>query len=59
MAGGRGSHFDPVMFDRFERLVPLFVAQLPEDNACLTQLLMDRLLPYLNHVVRLIPEAVE
>ena len=59
MAGGRGSHFDPVMFDRFERLVPIFVAQLPEDKACLTQLLMDRLLPYLDNFVRLIPESVE
>lgn len=59
MAEGCGSHFDPVMFDLFEQLAPTFVAQLPEDKASLTQLLMDRLLPYLDRFVPLVPEAVD
>jgi putative nucleotidyltransferase with HDIG domain len=51
MAEGRGSHFDPDMFDRFEQLASTFVTQLPESNASLTQLLMARLLPYLDRLV--------
>jgi putative nucleotidyltransferase with HDIG domain len=55
MARGRGSHFDPVMFDRFAQRVPDFVGQLPKDEQGLTELLMARMVPYLNHVVRLGP----
>jgi putative nucleotidyltransferase with HDIG domain len=55
MARGRGSHFDPGMFDRFAQLVPGFADQLPKDEQGLTELLMARMAPYLNHVVRLGP----
>lgn len=53
MAGGRGSHFDPAMFDRFHLLVPTLARMLPADEAGLTRLLMDRLLPYLDHIVHM------
>ncbi|HEX8961726.1 MAG TPA: HD domain-containing phosphohydrolase, partial [Rhodocyclaceae bacterium] len=53
MAAGRGAHFDPVLFDRFVRLASGFVRQLPRDEASLTALLMDRLLPYLDRFVHL------
>ena len=56
MASGRGSHFDPVMFDRFAYWAPTFVGRLPSDEAGLIQLLMERLSPYLGHVVHLDPE---
>ena len=46
MAAGRGSHFDPVLFDRFAELVPDFAQSLPHDEAVLARLLMNRLLPY-------------
>ncbi len=59
MADGRGSHFDPAMFDRFVQVAPAFAAQLPGDETGLTQLLMDRLSPYLDQVVHLEPELVE
>lgn len=59
MTDGRGTHFDPVMFDRFAQLAPDFVVQLPKDETGLTQLLMDRLLPYLDHIVHLEPQLVE
>ena len=60
MADGRGSHFDPDMFDRFVQLVPSFVEQLPRDEAALTRLLMNRLLPYLNQIIpTLVPDLVE
>ena len=55
MAEGRGSHFDPDLFDRFAELMPNFARQLPNDEASLAHLLMDCLSPYLNHVVRLGP----
>lgn len=55
MAAGRGSHFDPALFDRFKELAPDLARQLPEDEAALTALLMDRLLPYLERLVRLEP----
>lgn len=53
MAAERGSHFDPDLFQRFARLAPGFVRQLPRDEASLTALLMDRLLPYLDRFVHL------
>ncbi|WP_161984414.1 HD-GYP domain-containing protein [Mariprofundus erugo] len=55
MSNGRGSHFDPVMFDHFKRLAPTIVAQMPKNEADLTQLLMDRLSPYLDDVAYLGP----
>lgn len=55
MAGERGSHFDPMLFDRFVVLAPGFVRQLPRDEGRLTALLMDRLLPYLDRFVHLDP----
>ena len=60
MAAGRGSHFDPVLLDRFVQLAPGFVSQLPGDEGSLTALLMDRLLPYLDRLVHLepLPEPV-
>jgi putative nucleotidyltransferase with HDIG domain len=51
MASGRGSHFDPVLFDRFRELAPSLARRLPRDEAALTTLLMNRLLPYLERVV--------
>lgn len=59
MAEGRGLHFDPDMFDRFVQLAPNLVGQLPRDEAGLTRLLMDRLSPYLNHIVHLEPVLAE
>lgn len=46
MAAGRGSHFDPALFDRFVTQAPDIARCLPQDEAALTMLLMDRLLPY-------------
>jgi HD-GYP domain-containing protein (c-di-GMP phosphodiesterase class II) len=46
MAAGRGSHFDPALFDRFAELAPDFARRLPHDESALATLLMDRLLPY-------------
>ncbi len=46
MAAGRGSHFDPALFDRFAKLAPDFAQRLPQDEAALAVLLMDRFLPY-------------
>jgi HD-GYP domain-containing protein (c-di-GMP phosphodiesterase class II) len=51
MAVGRGSHFDPVLFDRFVDLVPGFARRMPQDQTALTMLLMDRLLPYFELLV--------
>ena len=51
MAGGRGSHFDPVLFDRFKELAPDLARRLPRDEATLTTQLMNRLLPYLERLV--------
>jgi putative nucleotidyltransferase with HDIG domain len=48
MAGGRGSHFDPVLFDRFVELAPSFAKQLPKEEGALTTMLMRRLFPYLD-----------
>jgi HD-GYP domain-containing protein (c-di-GMP phosphodiesterase class II) len=59
MANGRGSHFDPDMFDRFAQLAPSLAAQLPADGVSLTRLLMDRLSPYLDRVVHLEPVLAE
>lgn len=55
MAGGRGSHFDPVLFDRFKEIAPDLARRLPRDEAALTALLMDRLLPYLERVMHMAP----
>lgn len=46
MAAGRGSHFDPALFDRFAELAPDFAQRLPQDESALAMLLMDRILPY-------------
>jgi putative nucleotidyltransferase with HDIG domain len=46
MAEGRGSQFDPALYDRFVELVPKFVPQLPQDEPALATLLMNRLIPY-------------
>ena len=46
MAEGRGSHFDPTLFDRFVEHVHDFAQQLPRDDSALTTLLMQRLRPY-------------
>lgn len=46
MTTGRGSHFDPTLFDRFVELAPDFARGLPQDESALATLLMDRLLPY-------------
>lgn len=46
MAAGRGSHFDPVLFDRFVALAPEIARRLPKDEPALATLLMERLLPY-------------
>jgi putative nucleotidyltransferase with HDIG domain len=60
MAAGRGSHFDPALFDRFAELAPDFAQRLPEDEAALAGLLMDRLLPYFELFVleRAMPAAI-
>lgn len=50
MAGGQGSHFDPYLFDRFKKLAPHLVRRLPSNEADLTLLLMDLLLPYLDRL---------
>ena len=55
MARGRGAHFDPLLFDRFEQLAPSFVQLVPGDEASLTRLLMNRLSPYFDQVVHLEP----
>lgn len=61
MAGGRGSHFDPTLFDRFREIAPDLARRLPRADAALTALLMDRLLPYLERAVHMAPmfEAME
>lgn len=51
MAAGRGSHFDPALFDRFVELAPDFAQRLPQDEAALALLLMERLLPYFELLV--------
>jgi len=48
MAGERGSHFDPALFDRFELMAPDFARQLPRDEKAQAAMLMARLLPYLD-----------
>lgn len=55
MAGGRGSHFDPALFDRFKEMAPDWARRLPRDDAALTALLMDRLLPYLERAMHVAP----
>nr|WP_321290959.1 HD domain-containing phosphohydrolase [uncultured Rhodoferax sp.] len=52
MAGGRGSHFDPSLFDHFREIAPDLARRLPRDEVALTALLMDRLLPHLEHVAQ-------
>jgi HD-GYP domain-containing protein (c-di-GMP phosphodiesterase class II) len=59
MARGRGSHFDPALFDRFKAMAPDLARRLPRDDAALTALLMDRLLPYLERVVHVAPMLEE
>ncbi len=48
MAGERGSHFDPALFDRFQDLAPRFARQMPQDEDAQAAMLMARLLPYLD-----------
>ena len=55
MAGGRASHFDPALFDRFAEVAPELARRLPEDEVALTALLMDRLLPYLEQLIPMEP----
>jgi putative nucleotidyltransferase with HDIG domain len=51
MAGGRGAHFDPALFDRFQEMARDLARRLPQDETALTALLIDRLLPYLDRFV--------
>jgi putative nucleotidyltransferase with HDIG domain len=51
MEAGRGSHFDPALFDRFKVMAPDLVRRLPGSEAELTAMLMDRLLPYVDRLV--------
>ena len=51
MAAGRGSHFDPDLFDRFVQVAPDFALRLPRDETALAVLLMERLLPYFEFFV--------
>ncbi len=44
----RGTHFDPVLFDKFAALAPGLAKQLPQGEAALTTMLMRRLFPYLD-----------
>jgi HD-GYP domain-containing protein (c-di-GMP phosphodiesterase class II) len=46
MAAGRGTHFDPTLFDRFVAHAPDLARSLPKDEPALAALLMERLLPY-------------
>jgi len=46
MAEGRGSHFDPALFDRFVEHAHDFAHSLPQDESALATLLMERLGPY-------------
>lgn len=55
MAGGRGAQFDPALFDRFKEMVPNLARRLPRNEAELTSLLMDRLLPYVDRLVPVQP----
>jgi putative nucleotidyltransferase with HDIG domain len=55
MTGGRGSHFDPILFDRFKEVAPDFARHLPSDEAELTSLLMNRLLPYVDRFIPVQP----
>lgn len=55
MTEGRGSHFDPALFDRFKEVVPDLARRLPSDEAALTALLMNRLLPYLERIINVAP----
>lgn len=55
MAAGRGSHFDPALFDRFAEIAADLARQLPRDEGALTTLLMDKLLPYLESAVLAAP----
>ena len=48
MAEGRGSHFDPALFDRFVEVAPALARQLPRDEQGLLAMLARRLLPYLD-----------
>ena len=49
MAAGRGAHFDPLLLDSFIKLAPDLVHCLPQSEAALTLLLMERLIPYREH----------
>lgn len=48
MSKGRGSHFDPILFDRFVELAPRLASQLPTDENVLIAMLTDHLTPYLD-----------
>jgi HD-GYP domain-containing protein (c-di-GMP phosphodiesterase class II) len=48
MAEGRGSHFDPVLFDQFWDFAHRVIHQLPRDEAGVMEMLMLRFYPYLD-----------
>jgi putative nucleotidyltransferase with HDIG domain len=48
MAKGRGSQFDPVLFDRFAELAPDFARQMPKEESAVMTMLTDGLAPYLD-----------
>lgn len=55
MEAGRGSHFDPILFDRFKEMASSLAQRLPRDEAALTTLLTERLLPYLDRLIYVEP----
>lgn len=48
MAAGRGTHFDPELFDRFAEYAPELVKQVPIGEKAQTALLMQRMRPYMD-----------
>lgn len=55
MAEQRGAHFDPVLLDRFIELAPTLASRLPREEAALTSLLLQRLLPYIDFFTHMEP----
>lgn len=50
MAEGRGAHFDPDLFDRFEDFAQRIIRQLPHDEVGVMDLLLQRFYPYLERL---------
>ena len=48
MAKGRGSHFDPYLFDRFIEMAPNLDRKLPREESELKAMLLAELTPYLD-----------